>query len=83
MGLKDVNSGAVVVRVKRDTPAAEAGLIPGLVITKADKKSITSATDLRDALKDGALKKGVLLRGESALTGTIYALVKTAETASK
>jgi len=82
MGLKDVTSGAVVVRVKRDTPAAEAGLFPGMVITKAEKKPIKSATDLRDALKDGALKKGVLLQGQSIATGTVYVIVKSAETAS-
>jgi serine protease Do len=82
MGLKDVISGAVVVRVQRETPAAEAGLFPGLVITKADKKDITSAADLEEAVKKG-LKKGVLLRGESTATGTIYALVKSGETASK
>jgi serine protease Do len=76
MGLKDVTAGAVVVRVKRDTPAAEAGLFPGLVITKADKKPIKSAAELRDAIKDGALKKGVLLQGESITSGTIYAIVK-------
>jgi len=82
MGLKDVTSGAAVIRVVRDTPAAESGLFPGMVITKADKKPIKSATDLRDALKDGALKKGVLLQGQSTATGTVYAIVKTAETAS-
>jgi len=82
MGLKDVTSGAVVIRVKRDTPAAEAGLFPGMVITKVDKKPIKSATDLRDALKEGALKKGVLLQGQSIATGTVYAIVRTAETAS-
>ncbi len=83
MGLKDVTEGAVVTRVKRDTPAAEAGLFPGLVITRADKKKITSASDLRDAIKDGALKNGVLLRGESITTGTVYALLKSSTMASK
>jgi S1-C subfamily serine protease len=83
MGLKDVTAGAVVVRVKRETPAAEAGLFPGLVLTRADKKPIKSATDLRDAIKDGALKKGVLLQGQSVTTGTVYAIVKEADTASK
>jgi S1-C subfamily serine protease len=83
MGLKDVTSGAVVIRVKRDTPAFEANLFPGLVITKADKKPITSATELRDAIKDGALKSGVLLQGESITTGTVYSLLKTADAASK
>jgi S1-C subfamily serine protease len=82
LGLRDVTSGAAVIRVVRDTPAAESGLFPGMVITKADKKPIKSATDLRDALKDGALKKGVLLQGQSTATGTVYAIVKTAETAS-
>lgn len=84
MGLKDVTSGAVIVRVKRDTPAAEANLFPGLVITKADKKPITSAVEFRDAIKDGALKNGVLLQGESITTGTVYSLLKTtSEAASK
>jgi serine protease Do len=82
MGLLDVSSGVVVLRAPRNTPAFEAGLFPGLVITKADKKAITSAADLRDALKDGALKKGVLLQGQSITTGTIYAIVKATDTAS-
>src|SRR5262249_29957925 len=81
MGLKDVTEGAVVIGVKRDTPAAEAGLFPGMVITKADKKTIKSAADLADAFKNNALKKGVLLQGQSITTGTVYAIVRTAESA--
>src|SRR5262249_40520001 len=81
MGLKDVTSGAVVVRVKRDTPASDAGLFPGLVITQADKKAVKSAAELAEAIKNG-LKNGVLLRGESIATGTVYALVKPGDTQS-
>jgi serine protease Do len=81
MGLKEVTSGAVVVRVKRDSPADDAGLFPGLVITKADKKAVKSAAELAEAVKDG-LKNGVLLRGESIATGTVYALVKAGNSAS-
>src|SRR5262249_50810093 len=81
MGLKEVTSGAVVLRVKSGTPAAEAGLFPGLVITKADKKAVKSAAEFADAIKSG-LKNGVLLRGESTATGTIYAIVKAGDTPS-
>jgi serine protease Do len=83
MGLKDVASGAVVIKVKPETPATQANLFPGFVITKADKKPITSAVELRDAIKDGALKNGVLLQGESITTGTVYTLLKTSDAASK
>jgi serine protease Do len=82
MGLTDVSSGAVVLRAPRTSLAFQAGLFPGLVITKADKKAITSVTDLRDALKDNALKKGVLLQGQSITTGTIYLIAKATDTAS-
>jgi serine protease Do len=82
LGLKDVTQGAVVIGVRRGaTPAAVARLFPGLVITKADKKDVKSASDLEEAFKGGALKKGVLLKGES-IAGTVYALVKSGEAAS-
>jgi serine protease Do len=82
MGLKEVTEGAVVLGLKQGSPAFEAKLFAGLVITKADKKDIKSASDLEEALKGGALKKGVLLRGESSAGGTVYALVKSSDAAS-
>jgi serine protease Do len=81
LGLKNLSGGAIVVSVKQYTPAAAAGLFPGLVITEADKKAVKSAAELADAIKAGQ-KSGVLLRGESIATGTVYALVKPGDTQS-
>jgi serine protease Do len=78
MHLTGVTEGAVVIRVKRDSAAAEAGFFPGLVVTRVDKKPITSAADLRDALKGSALKNGALVKAQSTATGTIYSILREA-----
>jgi serine protease Do len=83
LGLKHVDAGVVVVRVKRDSPAADAGLFPGMVIIKTDKQAVRSAADLRTALTKKALQEGVVVRGVSAATGTTFALVKSAPDADK
>ncbi len=57
----DLKSGAVVMRVTRNSPAAKAGLVPGDVITQVGKTTIESADDLVSALEKEDLKKGVRL----------------------
>jgi serine protease Do len=57
----DLNSGAVVMRVTRNSPAARAGLTIGDVITLVGKTPIESADDLISALEKADLKKGVRL----------------------
>ena len=60
--------GVVITAVDPDGPAADRGLKSGDVILEAAGKSVSSANDLRSALKDAKSggKKDVLLRVKSA-----------------
>lgn len=50
MGLSDVSNGAVILNVYPGSPAQDAGLLPGDVITAINGKPIKDAQDLADAL---------------------------------
>ena len=50
-GVQD-DGGALIIEVKEDTPAMEAGLKSGDVITKIDDEPINSPEDVREALAD-------------------------------
>jgi len=43
-------TGVVIVAVAADTPAAELGLRPGDIITRANAQAVTSVTELRDVV---------------------------------
>jgi serine protease Do len=60
LGMKG-QEGVVITDVRAGSPADQAGLESGMVITQANRKSVKSVEDLRNALGDQALKKGVLL----------------------
>jgi len=79
LGYKDQKHGAVLARVDRGGLAANAGLRPGTLITKVDKKSIKSAKDLRDAIESASLKRGVLLQVETPQGGTNFVLLKSSK----
>jgi serine protease Do len=81
LGYKEQKHGAVIARVERDGLAADAGLRPGTLITKVDKKPIKSAKELREALESAALNKGVLLQVETPQGGTNYVLLKSSRSA--
>jgi serine protease Do len=68
----DVNGGAVIVRVERDSVAADAGLRRGMVILKVNRKAVANAEAARDAIEKGGNK--VLLHVTSP-TGAGTALV--------
>src|SRR5262245_25456504 len=76
LGYSPKLTGAVVVSVDKDGPAARAGLKRGLLITKVDKQVIRSAATLRDALDAAALDKGVLLQVRFPTGDVSFVLLK-------
>jgi serine protease Do len=76
LGYKEQKRGAVIARVKPEGVADDKGLRPGTLITKVDKKSIQSATELRAAVEAASLEKGMLLQVETPQGGTNYVLLK-------
>jgi serine protease Do len=76
LGYREHTQGAVIASVKRDSPADEAGLRRGVLITKVDKKPVKSAKELQDAIEAASLGKGVLLQIETPQGGTNYVLLK-------
>src|SRR5439155_17132042 len=60
-GVDAAVKGAVVRDIDPKSPAAKEGIRPGDVITKVGSKSVTSAKEAKDALKDADLAKGVRL----------------------
>jgi serine protease Do len=81
LGFNERKRGAALVAVKPGSLADEAGLRPGTLITKVDKKPIRSAKELREALESASLKKGVLLQIETTRGGTNFVLLKSSKDA--
>jgi serine protease Do len=76
LGYAEGVKGVVITKVDPDGLAAEAGLRRGMVISKVDKKAVTSAKALTSTLAGPALEKGVLLQVQSPQGGTSYVLLK-------
>ena len=76
LGFREKVEGALITRVERDGLAALAGLRRGMVITRVDKKSVTSAAELKDKFDQASLKTGVLLQVQSPDSGTSFVLLK-------
>jgi serine protease Do len=81
LGYKEQMRGAVIARVDPQGLAGEAGLNRGMLVTKVDKKSVSSAKELREAVAAGSLDKGVLLQVETPQGGTSFVLLKSAKSA--
>jgi serine protease Do len=62
LGYKSTLEGVAVTVVQPGSVAAEAGLRRGDVITKINRKSVTSAKDVRDALEKAPSGKSLLLQ---------------------
>jgi serine protease Do len=60
LGLKGT-SGVVITDVRTGSPADQAGLESGMVITQANHKPVKNLDDFRKATDNQALEKGVLL----------------------
>ena len=76
LGYKGTPSGALVTRVNPDSPAADAGVSRGMLITQVDKHAVKSAQDARRWVEKGSLEKGLLLQVQSPQGGTRYVIVK-------
>jgi serine protease Do len=59
--LRDIKSGAVVTAVEPNSPAAEAGLVVGDVITRVGRTSVTDANGAADAISKGDPAKGIAM----------------------
>jgi len=53
--------GALVTEISRTGPAYKAGVEPGELITKVDKRTTSTAKAAAKALEEGSLKSGILL----------------------
>ncbi|MEO1042124.1 MAG: Do family serine endopeptidase [Pseudomonadota bacterium] len=64
LGLDEEVQGVLVSNVDRESEAAQAGIVPGMIITEADYQSVTSPRDIERAV-ESALQRGkenILLR---------------------
>jgi serine protease Do len=81
LGYAEETKGAVITRVDADGLAAESGLRRGMVITKVDRKPVSTANALKEAVGRAAMDKGVLLQVQTPQGGTNYVLLKSGATA--
>ena len=79
LGFREGMRGALIVRVPQGGAAAAAGLRPGMLITRVEKRSVASSSALAEALNGMSLEKGVLLQVQSAQGGTNFVLLKSGE----
>jgi serine protease Do len=57
----DMTQGVAVSSVDKDGLAARAGIKPGDIITKVNRRTVTNPKQFREALKNADTKKGVIL----------------------
>ncbi|MFC1597095.1 PDZ domain-containing protein, partial [Planctomycetota bacterium] len=77
LGVKDT-SGVVITDVRSGSPADQAGLESGMVITQANHKPVKNLDDFRKVVDNPALEKGVLLLVRTS-EGTRFVVLKTTE----
>ena len=76
LGYKENATGAVIVRVVPDSPAAEVGLRSTMLVTKVDKQPVRSAEDFQRLVEKGSLENGYLLQVQVPQGGTRYVVVQ-------
>lgn len=59
LGITDVKAGVVVTEVASESPAAEAGLKPGEVITEVGRTKVHTAAEAANALKAAGSTRGI------------------------
>jgi serine protease Do len=76
LGFGEGARGAVITRVKPDSPAASAELVRAMLITRVDRTPVSSATEFKKAAEKAALSKGMLLQVQTPRGGTSFVLLK-------
>jgi serine protease Do len=75
-GHRKGTQGVVITRVDPSTPAAEAGLRAGMLITKVDNRRVQTPEEARQAFERASLTDGVLLQVQSPQGGTNFVLLR-------
>ncbi len=75
LGMKG-KQGVVITEVRDGSPAADAGLEPGMVVTQANHKPVTNLDDFQKAIAGKPLSDGLLLLVRTA-TGSRFVVVET------
>jgi serine protease Do len=83
LGYRKNVKGVAVTSVDPGSPASEAGLRKGMVISKVDQQPVASASAARRALESANLQKGALLQVLSPQGGTNFVLLKAEAAAAK
>ncbi len=79
LGFKEGAKGVLITRVDPDGVAAGGGLRRGMLITKVDRKSVTSVKALGEMLTAGSLASGILLQFQSPQGVTKTVLLRVVE----
>jgi serine protease Do len=83
LGFRKNLKGAVITSVDPGSPAHEAGLRKGMVISKVDQHVVATAQAVRRALNAANLERGALLQVQSPRGGTNFVLLKVEPVAAK
>jgi serine protease Do len=59
--LNNIKTGAVVIKVDPNSPAADAGVQPGMVVTEVGSAKVHNAQEAGDALSKSDIKQGIRL----------------------
>jgi serine protease Do len=75
LGYKDSDKGVVVVRVESESPSQDAGLRRGMLITRVDRRPVTSVSAFRRLIERS--KDSVVLQVKTPRGGVNYLELKT------
>ncbi|HQR05262.1 MAG TPA: Do family serine endopeptidase [Gemmatales bacterium] len=72
----EIQDGAVITHVDSSSLAAQAGIVPGVILTKVDNTKVANADQARSALEKASLQRGILLQVQYPHHGVGYVLLK-------
>jgi serine protease Do len=71
----DVKAGVVITDLDEDSPAAAAGLQPGLVILQVNHRPVNTVAEFNSAVRAGASKESTLLLVRQGAGGEGFVIV--------